>query len=320
MLFDNLELAARSFANTAEQARTLAGIVTLADNGMERSANNLARLADSYRRRESAATAEAGAGNAALAAAGEAFPDLADDDAPRAARVLSDISANIRHAAEVSEDIQQGAAALAGANKQNQIRTVGATLQTALGTAQNILGQVERAFDAVTTLPGALPGIPEPTSATPDTLSQGFNASLPNSGGSRAHLLILTAQDGESFYFNLSTAGYDALKRQTWFNIASQDRLTRLSAMQAVSKGGENLTLSGAIFTSQSGAGQLAKLRGIGAKLLPLMLTTGYGENYGQWYLTTIDEDQSFVFSDGMPRKQAFNLEFRRYGEDYQNL
>ena len=33
-----------------------------------------------------------------------------------------------------------------------------------------------------------------------------------------------------------------------------------------------------------------------------------------------IEEEQSGLFADGMPRKQQFTLEFQRYGEDYQNI
>jgi phage protein U len=321
MLFDTLETAAKSFTNVAGQAQALAGVIARADTGIARTSAALTRLADSYLLRESSITAEASSGNTALAAAGEGFmPVLPNTDASRAARTLSSIDADIRHAVDSVKDIRAGAAALAGANKGNLIQNVGAGLSNILGGAESLIGQVQRAYEAVTNLPGALPGIPEPTFATPDTLLSGFNASLPDSGGSRSHLLILTGGDGMSFYFNLTTAGFDTLKRQTAYNIATQDRLTRRSALQAVSKGGETLTLSGAIFTSKSGAGQMEKLRAIGVKLQPLLLTTGYGESFGYWYLTKIDEDQAYLFTDGMPRKQTFSLEFQRYGEDYQNV
>jgi phage protein U len=54
--------------------------------------------------------------------------------------------------------------------------------------------------------------------------------------------------------------------------------------------------------------------------MLPVNLTSGYGENFGRWYLARIEEEQSGLFTDGMPRKQQFTLEFQRYGEDYQNI
>jgi len=102
--------------------------------------------------------------------------------------------------------------------------------------------------------------------------------------------------------------------------VATQDRLTRLPALQAVSKGGDSITVSGAIVTKKSGASQMNRLRDIGFRMVPVMLTTGYGESFGQFYISRIEEDQDGLFPDGMPRKQSFTLEFQRYGEDYSNL
>ena len=182
---------------------------------------------------------------------------------------------------------------------------------------------VSEKLKLVATRIGALSGSEksaEPIAST--ALKSSELASAKRLGGSsaHAHLMILMARTGESFYFNLSTAGYDTLRRQTSYNIATQDRLTRRPALQAVSKGGESITVSGAIFSKKSGVGQLEKLRGIGFQMAPLTLTTGYGESLGEWYLTRIDEDQTDLFADGLPRKQQFTLEFQRYGEDYSDL
>ncbi|MBX3615968.1 hypothetical protein [Nitrosomonas sp.] len=39
---------------------------------------------------------------------------------------------------------------------------------------------------------------------------------------------------GEDYYFNLSTAGFDTLRRQTDDNVAAQERLTRTNALRAM--------------------------------------------------------------------------------------
>ncbi|PWB34622.1 phage tail protein [Pseudomonas sp. SDI] len=137
------------------------------------------------------------------------------------------------------------------------------------------------------------------------------------------HLLILQPLDGESpaYYFNLDTAAFDELRRQTSFRWVGQERLARSVAQQAVSLSEEKISIRGAIFPGfKGGLGQLQTLRSIGRQLCPLSLTSGYGEVLGNWCLTGIDEDQSSLLAGGIPRKQGFSLEFVSYGDDLQNL
>ncbi|MBI3146473.1 MAG: phage tail protein [Pseudogulbenkiania sp.] len=141
-------------------------------------------------------------------------------------------------------------------------------------------------------------------------------------GGGRGYLLELApdATMGAPFRFELGKAAYDAFSRETQFNIASQDRLTRRPAEQAVGKGSDRITLKGAIFLARHGAGHIDRLRALGEALQPLIVTTGYGEHMGRWYLARLSEEQEHLFTDGAPRKQSFTLELTRYGDDYQNL
>lgn len=137
------------------------------------------------------------------------------------------------------------------------------------------------------------------------------------------HLLIIQPLDpkAQPYYFNLDTAAFDSLRRSTAYRWASQERLTRRSAQQAVGMGDEKITLKGDIFPGyRGGLGQLNTLRSIGSQLKPVTLTTGYGVVLGTWCLTTVDEDQSALMQGGIPRKQAFTLEFVRYGDDMQNI
>jgi phage protein U len=137
------------------------------------------------------------------------------------------------------------------------------------------------------------------------------------------HLLILQPlqTNAQPFYFNLDTAAFDELRRQTEFRWASQERLSRRPAQQGVGMGEEKLSLKGAIFpTFKGGLKQLDILRSIGAKLLPLNLTTGYGFVLGTWCLRSVEEEQSALLAGGIPRKQTFSLEFTRYGDDMQNV
>ncbi|MBO9552438.1 phage tail protein [Pseudomonas sp.] len=137
------------------------------------------------------------------------------------------------------------------------------------------------------------------------------------------HLLVLQPLKANAapYYFNLDTAAFDQLRRQTRFRWAGQERLNRENAQQAVSLGEETISIHGAIFPGfKGGLGQLQALRGIGRQLLPLSLTTGYGEVLGTWCLTSIEEDQGALLAGGIPRKQGFSLEFVSYGQDLQNV
>ena len=136
------------------------------------------------------------------------------------------------------------------------------------------------------------------------------------------HLLIMQPLKPGStpFYFNLDTAAFDELKRSSEYRWASQERLSRRPAQQAIGMGEERITLTGAIFGGfKGGIKQLDTLRSIGAQLQPLGLTTGYGEVLGNWCLKNIEEEQSALLQGGIPRKQGFTLEFVRYGDDLQN-
>lgn len=137
------------------------------------------------------------------------------------------------------------------------------------------------------------------------------------------HLLVLQPLKANAapYYFNLDTAAFDQLRRQTRFRWAGQERLSRENAQQAVSLSEETISIRGAIFPGfKGGLGQLQTLRDIGRQLLPLSLTTGYGEVLGTWCLTSIEEDQGALLAGGIPRKQGFSLEFVSYGQDLQNL
>jgi phage protein U len=137
------------------------------------------------------------------------------------------------------------------------------------------------------------------------------------------HLLIIQPQDpkAQPYYFNLDTAAFDELSRSIEFRWASQERLSRRPAQQAVGIGEEKITLKGTIYPGfKGGLKQLDTLRSIGAQLKPLTLTTGYGDVMGTWCLKIISEEQGALMHGGIPRKQGFTLEFVRYGDDMQNV
>ncbi|ORC49911.1 oxidoreductase [Burkholderia sp. A27] len=191
-------------------------------------------------------------------------------------------------------------------------------VKSAADSVNTALGDVRTKFNAwagirETPSPGSLA-----TSTGAGALLSGL---LGGASGATPHLMTLTSDAGDTFHFNLSTAAFDKLRRTTRYKVASQERLNRQEALQAVSQGGETIMLSGVVFAaSGAGAKQIDALRAIGDRMVPVQLTTGYGEVLGRWYLQGVDEEQEALMSDGAPRKQTFSLEFGRYGEDYKNL
>ncbi|WP_409261145.1 phage tail protein [Pseudomonas putida] len=189
-----------------------------------------------------------------------------------------------------------------------------------LGVLTSLESQTSRAGSAANRIAGQLlstPGI-LPTGASSRAGASSAAAIKPY-----PHLLVMQPMkgDGQPFYFNLDTAAFDELSRKTAYRWASQERLSRDIAQQAVGQGEDRLTIKGAVMPAfKAGIRQLDALRTIARELKPLMLTTGYGAVLGSWCLASIDEDQSALLAGGIPRKQGFSLEFTKYGVDMQNV
>ncbi len=200
-----------------------------------------------------------------------------------------------------------GRATRAAAEVQERLGTLKEQAGKAATAINNIAGKVSPALaNIVPTSAFAVDATPAPEAVKP----------FP-------HLLIIQPRDPkvQPYYFNLDTAAFDELSRSTEFRWASQERLTRRPAQQAVGLGEEKITLKGTIYPGfKGGLKQLDTLRSIGARLQPLTLTTGYGEVMGTWCLKSINEEQGALLHGGIPRKQGFTLEFARYGDDMQNL
>lgn len=181
--------------------------------------------------------------------------------------------------------------------------------------------QAARASTAINKIAGKVS--PSLGNILPTDSLAGDATPLPEAVKPFPHLLIVQPQDpkAQPYYFNLDTAAFDELRRSTEFRWASQERLSRRPAQQAVGMGEEKITLKGAIFPGfKGGIKQLETLRSLGAQLKPLTLTTGYGDVLGTWCLKNVEEEQSALLQGGIPRKQAFTLEFVRYGDDLQNV
>ncbi|QEO81965.1 phage tail protein [Pseudomonas brassicacearum] len=204
------------------------------------------------------------------------------------------------------------------AAKYNQAVTAAGQVQERLGSLKEQAGKAGAAINRIAgQVSPSLSNI-MPTGSFAPQLTPAAEAVKPF-----PHLLIMQPLEpnAQPYYFNLDTAAFEELRRQTSFRWAGQERLTRSIAQQAVGQGEDKISLKGAIFPGfKGGLKQLDTLRSIGRRLQPVNLTTGYGEVLGTWCLLNIEEDQSNLLAGGIPRKQSFSLEFVSYGNDLQNI
>lgn len=204
------------------------------------------------------------------------------------------------------------------AAKYNQAVSAAGQVQERLGALKEQAGKAGAAINLIAGKISPSLGNILPTGSFAPELTPAAEAVKPF-----PHLLIIQPLDpnAQPYYFNLDTAAFDELRRQTAFRWAGQERLSRSIAQQAIGQGEDKLSLKGAIFAGHKGGlKQLDTLRSIGRKLRPLGLTTGYGEVLGNWCLLSVDEEQSSLLAGGIPRKQGFSLEFVSYGDDMQNV
>jgi len=204
------------------------------------------------------------------------------------------------------------------AAKYNQAVTAAGQVQERLGSLKEQAGKAGAAINRIAgQVSPSLSNI-MPTGSFAPQLTPAAEAVKPF-----PHLLIMQPLEpnAQPYYFNLDTAAFEELRRQTSFRWAGQERLTRSIAQQAVGQGEDKISLKGVIFPGfKGGLKQLDKLRTIGRRLQPVNLTTGYGEVLGTWCLLNIEEEQSNLLAGGIPRKQSFSLEFVSYGDDLQNV
>jgi len=204
------------------------------------------------------------------------------------------------------------------AAKYNQAVSAAGQVQERLGSLKEQAGKAGAAINRIAGKISPSLGNILPTGSFAPDLTPAAEAVTPF-----PHLLIIQPLEpnAQPYYFNLDTAAFDELRRQTAFRWAGQERLSRSIAQQAVGQGEDKLSLKGAIFPGHKGGlKQLDTLRSIGRNLRPLGLTTGYGEVLGNWCLLSLDEEQSSLLAGGIPRKQGFSLEFVSYGDDMQNV
>lgn len=127
-----------------------------------------------------------------------------------------------------------------------------------------------------------------------------------------------------SFQFGISTAAYQELNRRSGYRWASQDLYGKEPALQFTGPESQTIALTGTIYTEyRGGNGQLATMRSLAAGGRPLNLVEGSGRMLGRWVIESVEEKQTVFADAGMPRKQEFSVQLRKFPDapaGYSNL
>jgi len=118
------------------------------------------------------------------------------------------------------------------------------------------------------------------------------------------------------FVFELRTAPYQELQRQTAWRLASKNRVGARPVYQFLGSGEDTLSISGTLYPALTG-GRVTldglRLMADTGKAWPLI--EGTGRFYGNWSITAIREDASHFLRDGMPQKIDFSISITRVDE-----
>ena len=121
-----------------------------------------------------------------------------------------------------------------------------------------------------------------------------------------------------SYKFGLSTAAYQTLRRSRQYSWQAQNRLGARPGWQFTGEGETAIELSGVIYSELGGVGQIDAMEAEAATGEPLLLVAGTGELLGYWAVRSVQGTGSYLYRDGVPRKQEFSLSMVYYGDVYE--
>lgn len=118
------------------------------------------------------------------------------------------------------------------------------------------------------------------------------------------------------YAFGIDTAAYQRLARSTSYRWAAQERVGAHDALQFTGPGDDTITLTGSIYPDwRGGTGQLERMREQAGKGKPLMMVDGNGFIRGRWVIESVEEASDTYAKAGVPRRQRFTLQLRRYDD-----
>jgi len=120
-----------------------------------------------------------------------------------------------------------------------------------------------------------------------------------------------------TFRFGLGQADYQTFARHAEYRWEQVPRVGRAPAAQFLGPGVQTVTLSGVIYPHfKGGLRQVETMRAIAGQGQPLMLTDGLGWVWDRWVVISVQDQQSYLMSDGAARRIEFTVELQSYGAD----
>lgn len=115
------------------------------------------------------------------------------------------------------------------------------------------------------------------------------------------------------FIFGLDTAAYQDLDRQTAWRFAKNPRVGARDAYQFTGNGDDTITLSGWLAPELTGTSfSLDALRTMADTGQAWILIKGTGRIYGTFIITSLNQKESILGSDGDPAKIEFTITLER--------
>lgn len=133
--------------------------------------------------------------------------------------------------------------------------------------------------------------------------------------------IFLTMMRLGSYKFCIYTAAYQELNRTTNYKWGEQAVFGDWDNLQFLGPGEDTQTLTGVVYPEfKGGTGQIDELRALAATGIPQLLISGTGKILGYWVINSITEGQTKFAAFGVPRRQEFTINMRKYSDSAARL
>ena len=127
---------------------------------------------------------------------------------------------------------------------------------------------------------------------------------------------FLTMMRLGSYKFCIYTAAYQELNRTTNYKWGEQAVFGDWDNLQFLGPGEDTQSLTGIVYPEfKGGTGQIDELRALAATGIPQLLISGTGKILGYWVINSITEGQTKFAAFGVPRRQEFTINMRKYSD-----
>jgi len=127
---------------------------------------------------------------------------------------------------------------------------------------------------------------------------------------------FLTMMRLGSYKFCIYTAAYQELNRTTNYKWGEQAVFGDWDNLQFLGPSEDTQSLTGVVYPEfKGGTGQIDELRALAATGIPQLLISGTGKILGYWVINSITEGQTKFAAFGVPRRQEFTINMRKYSD-----